>query len=159
MSRYDRPRGQIVSGKYVGSSPAPRNQPQLSGQATSIYKVYVFGMLSNAVSQNSVGSLSVGKVRVNRLDEWAEIRSKGLARYLVLHGALPWGLLPGFFSFLAISVLFKFKVFSLNGLFRLLSCLLSFSYCGVYFAWHRWQTEKAIWESRIDTMGENSSDE
>lgn len=80
-------------------------------------------------------------------------------RYLVLHGALPWGILPGFVSFLALSFLFKFEMFSANGFFRLSSCLLFFSYCGIYFAWHRWQTEKIIGESQIAMVREDSSGE
>lgn len=98
------------------------------------------------------------KVQDKRSDEWAKMRRQGLPRYLVLHGAFPWGLLPGFFSFLTLSFLFKFEIFSVNGFFRLLSCILFFSYCGMYFAWHRWQAEKTIWESHIDSMRGNSSD-
>lgn len=86
-----------------------------------------------------------------RLEAWGKARSRGLPRYLIVHGALPWGLLPGLFFDVAMSLLFQFEIFSLQGFFRLLSCLLFFSYCGMYFAWHRWRTEEYIWESSIET--------
>ena len=99
----------------------------------------------------------MSKVRDERLVEWEIVRRGGLRRYLVLHGVLPWGLLSGIFSFLVISLLFKFEIFSANGFYRLLSCLMFCSYCGAYFAWHRWQTEETIWKSQADGAAGDSS--
>ena len=93
------------------------------------------------------------KARENSLEVWANIRRRGLVRYLVLHGALPWGLLPGLVLFLGLSFWLKLELFSFAASLRLLACLLSCSYCGVYFVWHRWRTEESIWASRFDADG------
>ncbi|HUY03863.1 MAG TPA: hypothetical protein VMV33_11300 [Rhodocyclaceae bacterium] len=90
------------------------------------------------------------KVRDDRLAAWADIRRRGLARYLMLHGVLPWGPLPGLILHLVLSFWLKFEMFSFAGFLRMLACLLFFSYCGVYFAWHRWRTEESIWTSQRD---------
>ncbi len=98
-------------------------------------------------------SLSVAKQQ-DRLKNWGKLRSGGVTRYILVHGAVPWGLLLGPFCYFAMSLLFQFEIFSLAGFFRLSSCLLFFSYCGGYFAWHRWRTEETIWQS----SGQSSSD-
>ncbi|OIR07165.1 hypothetical protein GALL_107540 [mine drainage metagenome] len=94
------------------------------------------------------------KAREHSLAAWASIRRRGLVRYLVLHGALPWGPLPGLILYLVLSFWLKFELFSFAGTLRLLACLLFFSYCGAYFAWHRWRTEEFIWASQRDGAGD-----
>ncbi len=90
------------------------------------------------------------EMRQEKWEEWEKERSRGLPRFLAVRGALPWGLSLGPFFYLAMSLLLQFEIFSVGGFFRLLSCLLFFSYCGIYFAWHRWRTEEQIWESMME---------
>ena len=89
-----------------------------------------------------------------RLEKWEAVRSGGLSRYILLRGALPWGLSLGPVAYIGLSLLFQFEIFSLAGFFRFSSCVLFFSYCGIYFSWHRWRTEEYIRQSRIKTAGD-----
>lgn len=89
-----------------------------------------------------------------QLEKWAETRSKGAVRFILVYGVLGWGLTTGLLFSVFSSFLFQRSFTEILGL-----AMIIFPLGGVAWGWVMWWLSERNWkrfEAEIDTLDPRS---